>query len=181
MQKILGDLICVSPGEGGKYLEISYTNNLTYLYVPEHMAMPSLLHKLSTTLAAKVVTMSYASVNGAVHYSVVENGELKQVYTYIDGLVEKENISLVEVFNFAVKNGSFRLPSGFNPKEEDLEYGSEEYLSFYSRADLLNIARQSEGIDWERIYLSNDIDIPEYGTTNVKLTWAELINLANSR
>jgi len=171
--------IKISEEETSEVVQLVGHNGWSYVRIQGHMTMPKLVLHLSISLDTMVFTLSEFSQVGALHYSVVESGEAKQLYSALEIVDEIKNINLREIFNEAKKEGldftKRKFAPGSSISDSELKALAAELFSYASEADLLNMGAHSRLIDknWEEIYLDK-LQLPEYYHEGPNDTWEDL-------
>lgn len=165
MKKFLSDSNLFSEQPTNDVLKLIEKGNWSVIIVTDSMPMPTFIVKLSELMNCKIITLGYDDTVGAFHYSEVENKMPTKIYTYIEGICEKQGLTLVDVYNTAINKKQFSIEPGFKATEDNLEYGSEGFFSAYSEIDLLPIVYGSDDsiANEEEIYLVGKFPYKAYG------------------
>lgn len=164
LEELFSNLGVLSSGKTEDYIRLTQKGDWSVLIINHSLPMPALSLKISKELECKVITTGYAKTDGSFHYSEIEKGNVIKLYSHImEETSEKQGLTLIEVYKTAISKKQFNIEPGFNPDEDSLEYGSEEFFSAYSEIDFLEIAYEDSSEKDKRLFLTKQLPYKAYG------------------
>jgi hypothetical protein len=111
-------------------LLLGSSGDWSFIAISDNFTMPAFAEYLSKELGTVVLNASYEATTGANHISIIENGYLKSIFTYLDDEWESFGFDFEKWFEKAQGSTEFVLQPGSDIF--DIKYGAANAFSVFN-------------------------------------------------